>query len=361
MGIEIDFLPVGNESSGGDAIAFRYGNLHGARAEQVVVIVDGGYKESGEELVSHLREHFDTNVVDIVISTHPDQDHASGLTVVLEEMEVGVLWMHLPWNHSDELSELGKANFKSEKFSEKVEASLQSVKSLEEIASSKNIPIVEPFTGLATDDGVVRILGPSVAYYEELLGEMAEGQSLVSKILGTLAETVDKVAQKLLPESLYKETLTDTGETHPRNNTSAITLVHADDRTALLTGDAGAPALNGALDEMESLGIEGEFNVVQIPHHGSRRNVGPTVLDRLLGDVTETRRGAAYVSAPKENPENEHPSKKVTNAFRRRGYHVYATQGDGKLHHHDAPDRPGWATATALPFYEQVEADGDDA
>jgi hypothetical protein len=31
MGYEIDFLGVGEESKSGDAIAIRFGNLHGAR------------------------------------------------------------------------------------------------------------------------------------------------------------------------------------------------------------------------------------------------------------------------------------------------------------------------------------------
>ena len=37
MGFEIDLLPVGNESKGGDAIALRYGNLDGHRDEQTVI------------------------------------------------------------------------------------------------------------------------------------------------------------------------------------------------------------------------------------------------------------------------------------------------------------------------------------
>ncbi|MFI1955905.1 hypothetical protein ACH437_29400 [Streptomyces xinghaiensis] len=38
MGYEIDFLPVGEESKGGDAIALRYGNLYGSRRELTVIV-----------------------------------------------------------------------------------------------------------------------------------------------------------------------------------------------------------------------------------------------------------------------------------------------------------------------------------
>ena len=98
----------------------------------------------------------------------------------------------------------------------------------------------------------------------------------------------------------------------------------------------------------------------RIPHHGSRRNVGPTILNRLLGNkVKETPHGTAFVSAPKENPEAKHPAKKVINAFRRRGYPVHATQGQGRVHYQDHPQRDGWISSTPLPFYTQVE-DSED-
>lgn len=86
IGLEIDFLAVGEESSGGDAITLRYGNLHGPRSEQTVIVIDGGFVDSGEQLVEHSRNHFNTDEVDVVVSTHPDQDHAGGLKVVLEEL-----------------------------------------------------------------------------------------------------------------------------------------------------------------------------------------------------------------------------------------------------------------------------------
>jgi hypothetical protein len=54
MGYEIDFLPVGEGEDSGDAIALRFGSLFGPRSEQTVVVIDGGFKESAEGLVSHI-------------------------------------------------------------------------------------------------------------------------------------------------------------------------------------------------------------------------------------------------------------------------------------------------------------------
>ena len=42
MGLEIDFLSVGEGEKSGDAIALRYGNLFGPRSEQTVLVIDGG-------------------------------------------------------------------------------------------------------------------------------------------------------------------------------------------------------------------------------------------------------------------------------------------------------------------------------
>ncbi|MFC3187245.1 hypothetical protein ACFOD0_10120 [Shewanella intestini] len=78
MGYEIDILAVGEKSNSGDAIALRYGNLHGGRDEQTVIIIDGGYKDDGQKLLHHVKEHYLTDEVDLVISTHPDQDHING-------------------------------------------------------------------------------------------------------------------------------------------------------------------------------------------------------------------------------------------------------------------------------------------
>ncbi len=87
---------------------------------------------------------------------------------------------------------------------------------------------------------------------------------------------------------LLVETLTDDGETGPRNNSSVITLLHVGGERMLFTGDAGIPALTAAASYYET--IFGSFPAApltffQTPHHGSRRNVGPTLLNRLLGSA----------------------------------------------------------------------------
>ena len=57
-------------------------------------------------MVQHIRDFYKTENVAAAISTHPDNDHASGLETVLNELKVANLVMHLPWNHTQDTSHL---------------------------------------------------------------------------------------------------------------------------------------------------------------------------------------------------------------------------------------------------------------
>lgn len=337
MGYEIDFLPVGEGTRSGDAILMRWGNLSGSRYEQAVVVVDGGFDDNTDQIIDHMDRYYHTDLVDLVVSTHPDADHINGLRNLLRKVKVGRLWMHLPWRHA-----AGTAK------QLQLKRSLDAAHDLEQIATSQGIPIQEPFSGTTLNDsgGALRVAGPSQRYYEELLSDFKD---LSGDTPGWQARS---------SESWYEETLDDKGETTPENNSSAILALQYRDRRLLLTGDAGIPALNRAADELEQAGWYQQLDFVQVPHHGSKRNVGPTILDRLLGaTVPENhQRGLAFASCgPDARP--KHPHKKVTNAFLRRGYPVCETAGNGICHSHDAPPRTGWGPITPLPLYSTIEDD----
>ncbi len=161
---------------------------------------------------------------------------------------------------------------------------------------------------------------------------------------------------KTVLEALNIETLDDSGETTPGNNSSAILLLQLDGTRLLLTGDAGIPALSLAADSMDSMGLAGPLDFVQVPHHGSRRNVGPTILNRLLGHYPQDPRMSAFVSASKDA--KKHPSKQVTNAFRRRGAPVCSTEGRKILHRSsDAPNRSDYGPIEPLPLFTTIEVE----
>ena len=104
MGYEVDIIGIGQESKSGDAITLRWGNLYGPLDQQKVVIIDGGFRDSGQIVVDHIQEYYGTDSVDAVISTHPDQDHINGLEIVLDKLSVQELWIHKPWEHNHNLA-----------------------------------------------------------------------------------------------------------------------------------------------------------------------------------------------------------------------------------------------------------------
>jgi len=360
MGFEIDFLPVGDGEKGGDAIALRYGKLDGTRSEQAVIVIDGGTKESGENLVKHIQEYYKTDQVNFVISTHPDADHSSGLTVVLENLKVDNLWMHRPWEHAQDIKDAFKnGRITGKGLKESIKKSLENAYELETIAKRKEIPIFEPFSDLSKKDDKLIILGPSEEFYEDLLPnfrktpEPKEALAWPEKFVTVVKEVVRWIA-----ETWGIETLTDPeeGEISAENNTSTILLLQLNGKKFLFTGDAGTEALNNAIDKAESLGIDlREVGFLQIPHHGSKHNVGPTILNRIIGEKLQEKEylKIAYISTPK-NGDPKHPSRKVVNAFIRRGAKVFTTKGITlRQPSSDAPDR-GWSKADPLPFYDQV-------
>src|SRR5260370_6735048 len=97
MDFEVEFRPVGEGSRAGDCLVGRYGSPQ----EYWIIVVDGGTRDSGVALVEHLQSLCGKGVkIAHVVVTHADQDHASGIRDVLENLKVYNLWMHVPWWHA---------------------------------------------------------------------------------------------------------------------------------------------------------------------------------------------------------------------------------------------------------------------
>lgn len=350
MGYEIDFLPVGNGNSSGDAIVIRYGEPGSYK----IMVVDGGSKDSGQNLVDHIVTYFNTTFVDYVVNTHPDQDHASGLSVVLEKLEVGELWLHRPWNHTKEIIE----HFKDGRITEESlarrfkEDGFPYAHALEEIALEKGIPIFEPYQGSAIGDFYV--ISPHKDWYlHDLIPDFnktPQKKEATDSILKKFAESVKRVF-----EDMNIETLKEDVSTSSDNESSTVLYAKLDGHGILLTGDAGIRALNHAYDYAISRDVDISIGLkfVQIPHHGSRHNVSPSILDKILGNKGQSINKVAFVSAGKES--KTHPRKVVTNAFIRRGCDVIATQGQSVSQPHNMPGKPGWTTVVPLSFSTEVE------
>lgn len=346
MQYEIDFLPVGDGESGGDAITLRYGDFSDPQ-KQYVVVIDGGTKESGKKIVEHIKKYYGATFIDLVVATHLHQDHTSGLTEVLENFKVGKLAMHLPWSYTEEIKKMTKTESSTKKLETKLEKSISTISALEDLATEKDVEIIEPFHGEYLLDDNFLVLSPSEDYYKELLAnfentpEVKKEYSIIDDV-----KTFAKSAIEWIEESLHIETLSDDYEdTTPENNSSLVLLFKIDEKRFLFTGDAGKDALNKVIEYSESIGKNLEnIDFLDVPHHGSKRNVGPSILNHLKPTM-------AYISCPKEG-DPKHPSRKVKNALIRRDCNVFTTKGSSLAFN---TIRDGWASAVPEEFSDRVE------
>ncbi|MEJ1388069.1 MAG: hypothetical protein RPU12_09145 [Candidatus Sedimenticola sp. (ex Thyasira tokunagai)] len=366
MEYEIDFLPVGEGNKSGDAICLRY-SYDNCNTWHVGVI-DGGTQNSGEALCDHIKKFYETETVDFLICTHPDQDHASGLSVVLEKMSVQKVLMHCPWDYTDHIYEaVNDGRVTKESLRQKLIDGHPFAYKVYEVATEKGIPIFHPFSDL-NNHGIpaLSVVGPSSDFYlSQVINfrsitdytEDLESEGLVQSILEAAMKAANWIVETWNEETLVNP---DHDATSSENNSSVISFFNFDDERILLTADAGVHALDQAADKIQQLGHELQaFSFFQVPHHGSKRNIGPEVLDKLVGEPKlfgHNPEFTAFVSAA-EDGEPKHPNKRVVNAFIRRGGKVVATKGNTMCHYNgEAPDR-GWIPAEPLPFYEQVEDD----
>lgn len=367
MKCEVEFLAVGEGSRPGDAIIVRYGDLNSYE----LMIVDGGNAETGELIVSHLQKYFPGRPVSNVLLTHSDIDHASGLRTVTEKLDVRNVWLHAPWLVANGAKHLFQdPRWTDEGLSKAILNEYDVIKQIVVNCFSRNIPVNTPFQGYAV--GPFRVLSPSANAYLHLVPQFDKtpppNQDAIAATvywigketaIGRLVASLQAKVASWIPEAWGVEALRNDGVTSASNESSVVLYGQFDETgNVLLTGDAGIRALTWAADYAELHGLPlRAFKLVQIPHHGSRRNVGPAILNRLIGEPVSygsTPSLRAYVSAPKDD--ETHPRKIVLNAFTRRGADVFATQGQSIINYGGFPARPDYVSITPMPFWNTVEA-----
>ena len=352
-GYEIDFIPVDSGKKNGDAIAIRITEDGITK----IYVIDGGTKASGQNLVDHIKKHFNTDTVDFLINTHPDLDHISGLTVVMEQLKVKELWMHKPWEHAHEIiDDIIDNRVTINSLTNRLQDSLKIANQLEEMANEKDIPVYEPFQGNSI--GHFHVLSPHRDWYNELIKGFnnmpaSDKSSMVTEAIKKFSDVV-----KTVFESWNIETLSEDGQTSHKNESSTVLYGQLPNNfKVLLTADAGLKSLEKAHSYALQNGVDlSNCNFIQMPHHGGRRNVSPSLLDKLIGPKLPegtVPSKTAFVNTSKDHP--AHPKKSVSNAFQRRGAKVIATNGQTKCKHWGYPSREGWVAVTPLPFYNQVE------
>jgi beta-lactamase superfamily II metal-dependent hydrolase len=366
MKCEIELLPVGDASKAGDAIVIRYGD----EASYELMLVDGGHAATGELIVEHVRRQYGEHArIKHVVLTHCDLDHACGLRTVFEELEVENFWLNAPWAAAEGALRYFEGPITALSLREKLVKEFDQIADLVNLALARGVAVHSAFAG--TQIGPFVVLGPHEAIYNWLLPQFertpapnreaieADGLWIGERsFFARIGQSVVSALQKFFDESWTVERLKDGGITSASNETSIIMYADLGEQgRALLTGDAGINALSFAAGMAKHLGLPmQQFKFVQIPHHGSRSNVGPKILNELFGPILpegSPQRFSAYVSAPKDD--SQHPRQMVLNAFTRRGGGVVATQGQSKVWWGGWAPRPGYISVTAQPLVARVE------
>jgi len=348
---EIDFLPVGN--SNGDAICLQYSAPGGGI---LVHVVDGAYTETGTKIVEHIRRYYGANFfINHMVLSHADNDHATGLVEVMKNMKVQHLWMNRPWLYAAETLQHFHGLYTVDGLVKKMREMHPYLVDLENLAEQQGTVIHDVFQGARI--GNFTVLAPSRERYIRLIPDLDKTptrHSATDSFTNYLVDALKKVRDYLY-ETWDIETLSnDPDPTSASNETSVVQLGVLDGSHILLTADVGPEGLNEAADYAARLGLLTPPSFVQVPHHGSRRNVTPAVLDRWLGPKMANGSvfGTAYCSVG--DNKTDYPRGQVSNAFLRRGYPVHVTRGEQKMHQSGSPGR-GWGPSIPLPLAQEVE------
>ena len=57
------------------------------------MLIDAGNNEDGELIVNYIQEELNIDKIDIVVGTHPHEDHIGGLDNVINELEIGEVYL----------------------------------------------------------------------------------------------------------------------------------------------------------------------------------------------------------------------------------------------------------------------------
>ncbi|WP_305840319.1 ComEC/Rec2 family competence protein [Photobacterium leiognathi] len=352
MGYEIDFHAVGEESKSGDAISIRIKDDIG----QSIIVIDGGYKSDGEKVAKHITEYYNTKVIDLIISTHPDADHINGLPYLVENMEVKKLLISQPWEFDDLTKYFQDGRFTDNSLGNKVADSINKAVDLVNLAKAKGIEVIAPSAGktLTYSSAEIIILGPSEDYYKELLPQILteKPSGIIGEMLNSAFDTVVNIIKSIWGEDNLSEDVV----TSPLNSTSIITLIKCDGRNLLFTGDSGVEALNRAYPIYKDRSSGNTLKMFQVPHHGSRRNISSSILDKYIGPKVEKGKNcniSAICSVAKNT--DKHPRDRVVNALIHRGAQVVVTKGQSIRHHNSMGERSGWTPVTPLEYFQEVK------
>ena len=354
MAFEIDLLPVGSEKKSGDCIAMRYGDLVKGKEAQTVIDVDGGYSGTWEDtLKPHLSKYYNCKIngklhIDIVILSHPDLDHVSGLVEMAkdEDVEIGMIMMHRPW---EELSPswFRDGRITKDSLKNRLGDAFEKAKELDD--ATRNVTKPKLNVGICNHKGAsITILGPSPEFYKTCIANCEKTPQQANNVVNLPQSQSLKKSIDFEPYIEGEIKWYDDETTSPINESSLIILFEYEAVKVLLTGDAGKKGLTNAINYAYVNNITlNDCNIIKMPHHGSRKNVNPSIMDAFDGSEK-----LCYSCASDDL--GHHPSKRLINLLNEKGFKQYSTSGRTLHWGKDAPNR-GWKSASGYDCFDEIE------
>ncbi|MDE6068250.1 MAG: MBL fold metallo-hydrolase [Treponemataceae bacterium] len=334
--------------------------------KKVLGVYDGGFESTGRVLLEHLEKHYfnyfkdGKRKLDFIVCSHPHDDHVSGLKYLIENCEVQNLYMNRPWKYADELFKYRTdGRITQESLERQLKEIFSSVDDLEAIAAEKSVNIVDAFAGAKIEDEIY-VLSPSIDFYKKLIIECCEKLETKINIKESSEGLFSRVKKYILNiiEEWNKETLKEDVSTSPENEMSIVLYCNAGNESFLLTGDSGLRGLGNAIEKAgkKGISIKDSVSFYQIPHHGSRHNVSPSLLNELLGEIKDDSHISTKIAVASVCKDSDHPLKVVTNAFIRRSVKIYSTK-DGNIisYSYKLPSYDGWTFLKEGEFSNKVE------
>ncbi len=268
MDFVIDFIYVAD----GDGIIIwgRNPNEH-----DFVFFLDGGNKEYGIKIVEHYRKWIEPFLHEkrtiSFINSHPHADHINGLIEIVKElgetMDYGIYNDPVKFISEELRVNIKKsAKLNEDKDIEHLYKSFKRVQELNELCEQYNIEKKEALSEVINFNEI-KILSPTREFYTNKVQTFTNIDFLKRVDYSKSFASVNESDESLKPCAIVDEK----NDASPENNSATvIELKDSKDKRYLLTSDAGIEAF----DDMEENGFSTEgLHFVQLPHHGSRRNI----------------------------------------------------------------------------------------
>lgn len=268
MDFRFDFIYVGD----GDAIIIWGRHFND---KDFVFFLDGGCKDWASKIVEHyklwIKPHLYENHKLGFINSHPHSDHINGLIEVIKEL--GDEFTFGIYNDpvkfiSEELREKIKTSAlkKEDDDIEHLYESFQKIQELNNLCDRYKIKKFEALTDVFNTD-VIKIVSPSREFYTEKVQQFTNIDFLKKVDFTKKYFSINESTESQNPCDVVDEK----NDASPENlSATVIECIDSEGKRYILTSDAGVESF----DDMEKNGFTTEnLHFVQLPHHGSRRNI----------------------------------------------------------------------------------------